>query len=393
LSRKATTYITCVVVAGLSLLGYELAVFHTDNLARFLVFLAITLGASGLKVRLPGLESSISVHFLFVLAAVAQLSLPEVVAAGVAGTIVQCHWKAERRPNRIQTTFSAAAGALAFSAAYATYHWPLLNNADVGIMGRLSAAAVVLFLANTGTVAAVIALTEHKPAWTIWKDGFFWSVPYYLMGAALIAGMTAASRWLGWFAALGILPVMYLMYRSYRLFFERLEWEKQHAEQMAALHLRTIEALALAIDAKDHTTHDHLRRVQIYATAIGQELGLTPEELQALQAASLLHDIGKLAVPEHIISKPGKLTPEEFDKMKIHPVVGAEILERVEFPYAVAPMVRSHHEKWNGTGYPDGLRGEEIPMVLASWRRWTAWMRSLRIGNIGAPCRWTRPCR
>jgi putative nucleotidyltransferase with HDIG domain len=131
---------------------------------------------------------------------------------------------------------------------------------------------------------------------------------------------------------------------------------------MNALHLRTIEALALAIDAKDHTTHDHLQRVQLYAMEVGKDLGLTEAELDALRAAAVLHDIGKLAVPESIISKPGKLTPSEFEKMKIHPVVGAEILERVRFPYAVAPIVRSHHEKWDGSGYPDGLMGAQIPI-------------------------------
>src|SRR5438270_13339511 len=104
---------------------------------------------------------------------------------------------------------------------------------------------------------------------------------------------------------------------------------------MAALHLRTIEALALAIEAKDHSTHEHLQRVQVYAMSIGKEMGLSEPELEALRAAAVLHDIGKLAVPEHIISKPGRLTPEEFERMKIHPLVGAEILERVQFPYPV----------------------------------------------------------
>ena len=126
--------------------------------------------------------------------------------------------------------------------------------------------------------------------------------------------------------------------------------------------MRTIEALALAIEAKDHTTHDHLQRVQIYALELGKKMELNEDQLQALRAASILHDIGKLAVPEHIISKPGKLTAEEFEKMKIHPVVGAEILARVQFPYDVVPIVRAHHERWNGTGYPDGLKGEEIPI-------------------------------
>ncbi len=116
-------------------------------------------------------------------------------------------------------------------------------------------------------------------------------------------------------------------------------------EEMNSLHLRTIETLALAIEAKDQTTSHHLRRVQHYALGIGKEMGLTEEELNALRAASLLHDIGKLAVPEHIITKPGKLTPQEFEKMKIHPVVGAEILEQVNFPYAVAPIVKAASRK------------------------------------------------
>ena len=140
-------------------------------------------------------------------------------------------------------------------------------------------------------------------------------------------------------------------------------------EDVASLHVRTIEALALAIEAKDHTTHKHLQRVRVFAVAIAQRLGLSENEIEALRAAALLHDIGKLAVPEQIINKPGKLTPEEFEKMKIHPIVGAEILERVAFPYPVAPIVRSHHERWDGTGYPDGLKHEEIPMgarVLAA---------------------------
>jgi len=165
-----------------------------------------------------------------------------------------------------------------------------------------------------------------------------------------------------WQTSLLILPVVYLMYRSYRLYLGKLEDEKRHVEEMADLHMRTIEALALAIEAKDQTTHDHLQRVRVYAVEVAKELKLGHEEMEALQAAALLHDIGKLAIPEHIISKPGRLTPEEFEKMKIHPLVGAEILERVRFPYPVVPIVRAHHEKYDGSGYPLGLRAGQIPI-------------------------------
>jgi len=169
-------------------------------------------------------------------------------------------------------------------------------------------------------------------------------------------------RAIQWEVPIICLPVVYLVHRSYSTYLAQMEQEKKHVEELNALHMRTIETLALAIDAKDHTTHNHLQRVQLYSLEIGKELGLPHEQLDALRAASMLHDIGKLAVPEHIISKPGKLTPAEFQKMKIHPSVGAEILERVSFPYPVVPIVRSHHEKWDGSGYPDGLSGEEIPI-------------------------------
>lgn len=128
------------------------------------------------------------------------------------------------------------------------------------------------------------------------------------------------------------------------------------------LHFETIEALALAIDAKDQTSPLHLRRMQALSVAVARELGLSAEEVLALRTAALLHDIGKLAVPEHILAKPGMLTPEEFQKIRIHPQVGAAIVATVPYPYPVAPLVLSHHERWDGKGYPAGLRGDAIPI-------------------------------
>jgi diguanylate cyclase (GGDEF)-like protein/putative nucleotidyltransferase with HDIG domain len=127
--------------------------------------------------------------------------------------------------------------------------------------------------------------------------------------------------------------------------------------------MNTIESLAIAIDAKDQTTHGHVRRTQIYASEMGKIFKCETPELRALFAGALLHDIGKLAVPEYILNKPGKLTEAEFAKMKIHPTVGGDILRRVNFPYPVEDIVRYHHEKWDGSGYPKGLRGQAIPLV------------------------------
>ena len=152
----------------------------------------------------------------------------------------------------------------------------------------------------------------------------------------------------------------YLIYRGARA---RLQAKTNEIEALSKLHLATAEALATAIDAKDQTTHCHVRRVQIYAAGMGEVFGLSANEIAALKAGALLHDIGKLAVPPHILNKPGPLTPAEFEKMKIHTVVGAQILGRVDFPYPVIPIIRHHHEQWDGRGYPDRLRGEQIPIT------------------------------
>jgi diguanylate cyclase (GGDEF)-like protein/putative nucleotidyltransferase with HDIG domain len=167
----------------------------------------------------------------------------------------------------------------------------------------------------------------------------------------------------GLFYALLSLPVVVAALAAHKLYFGRGNEQTRAAAELARLHLATVEALATAIDAKDQTTHCHVRRVQIYATGMGRALRLPAEEIEALRAGALLHDIGKLAVPDHILNKPGKLTPAEFERMKIHTVVGAQILERIDFPYPVVPAVRHHHERWDGLGYPDGLRGAQIPLT------------------------------
>lgn len=158
----------------------------------------------------------------------------------------------------------------------------------------------------------------------------------------------------------GLIATVYLALRTS---FERVQAKTREAEGLNRLYLAVAEALATAIDAKDQTTHCHVRRVQVYAAAMGKVLELSDSEIAALRAGALLHDVGKLAVPAHILNKPGRLTPAEFEKMKIHTTVGAQLLSRVNFPYPVIPIVRHHHEQWDGGGYPDGLAGEQIPIT------------------------------
>jgi diguanylate cyclase (GGDEF)-like protein/putative nucleotidyltransferase with HDIG domain len=359
---KAKLYVAMVSLAGLGVIGMTLFRWHSDNLFRFSLYLILSALAAGLKVTLPGIRGTMSVCFLFVFIGIADLNAPETLLIGCAGTVVQCLWRSKQRPKAFQVAFSIANTGIAVTLAYSFYHWPLLQRFEhIGPL-LLIATGLAYYALNTVPIAEAISLSEGKRFGETWHNCYFWSFPFYLVGASVAWIISVFTRQMHWKSSIVLLPVVYLIYRSYQLYLARLEDERLHVESIAELHMRTIEALALAIEAKDHTTHEHLRRVRVYAVEVGKQLGLCDQDLEALKAAALLHDIGKLAVPEHIISKPGRLTQEEFEKMKIHPVVGAEILERVSFPYPVAPIVRAHHEKWDGTGYPYGLRGEEIPL-------------------------------
>jgi putative nucleotidyltransferase with HDIG domain len=362
MSLKTKIFVSLVIAVGwVELIGNLLA-WRADDVTGFLVYFGIAILLSGLKLRLPGVSGTISVCFLFVLIGIVSLSLPQVLLTGCAAVLVQTFWHSPKRPQPVQMLFNIGSAAFAISASYHVFHSVWLRSLPLEQAVLLAVLACTYFVTTTILVAAVIAFTEGKSLRAVWRTSYLWALPYYLLGAATAGVFEVAQRRLGWQTSMLVIPAVYLVYRSYRLYLDRLEDKRKHAEETAALHLRTIESLALAIEAKDHTTHDHLQRVQVYAVEIGKDLRLSETELQAIRAASVLHDIGKIAVPEHIICKPGKLTPEEFGKMKIHPVVGAEILARAQFPYPVVPIVRSHHEKWDGSGYPDGLKGEEIPV-------------------------------
>lgn len=353
-------FMAVVVICGTTVLTYSVLHGRSQSPLKFFCYLVIALAASRLKVNLPGISGTMSVNFLFLLLGVLELSFSEAMALGCAAVVVQCFDR--NRPVPLQVVFNTCSTALAIALTFFAYRYPFAHRVVRNPSTMLFLAASVYFVANTLPVAAVISLTERKSLRKIWADCYFWSFPYYLVGAGVAGMMSWLHGFTDWQTSLLTLPVVYLIYRSYRLYLGKLEGEKRHVEEMADLHMRTIEALALAIEAKDQTTHDHLQRVRIYAIEVAKELKVNREGMEALQAAALLHDIGKLAIPEHIISKPGRLTPEEFDKMKIHPLVGAEILERVRFPYPVVPIVRAHHEKYDGSGYPMGLRGNQIPL-------------------------------
>ncbi len=333
----------------------------THSWIRFSVYLAAILLSSGLKVAMPRGDGTLSVNFPFILLGIIQLSPAEALALAALSVFAQCRIRVLKAFTLVQISFNVANTVT--STMFAALTFAGMVRLHVELAPALSIAAAIYFLANSIPVAFVIGWSKGEAPLQFWLREFPWYLPFYLVGGLLAVTAHLISIHFGWTTSLLLVPLVYTIYRAYQGQMTMIRNRQQHLEETEALHLRTIEGLAMAIEAKDQGTHDHLLRVRVYVSEIGKALGLDELDLKALHTASFLHDIGKLAVPEHILNKPGKLTPEEFDKIKIHPVVGADILERVRFPYPVVPIVRSHHEAWDGSGYPDGLKGEEIPIA------------------------------
>jgi diguanylate cyclase (GGDEF)-like protein/putative nucleotidyltransferase with HDIG domain len=360
MAHRINTLVLVIVVAAAGCLLYACALPSRDW-THFCVYLFAVLLCSELKVPMPKCNGTMSVSYPFILLSVIQLSPLQAAFLAAGGTLAQCLFHVTHRFTLRQIVFNVANVSTATVLAWFAYRTSLsqLNNEGVP---ALAVAATVFFLANTLPVALAIGWESGASPYKLWRREFLWYHPFYLAGAVLAVTANFVSIAVGWLTSLMLFPVIYTIYRGYRSQMALVQDRERHIDETRALHLRTIEGLAMAIEAKDQTTHQHLMRVRVYASELGRMLGLDESSMEALLTAALLHDIGKLAIPEHIINKPGKLTREEFEKMKIHPVVGANILARVNFPYPVVPIVRSHHEAWDGSGYPDGLKGKEIPI-------------------------------
>ncbi|HEY7293037.1 MAG TPA: diguanylate cyclase [Vicinamibacterales bacterium] len=367
LPRPAQIYVTLVIAFGAVVLAASLPLLTFKEPFLFAALLLLAPVTAALKVYLPINTggSTLSVSYAVNFASLLLLGPNDTMLVAAGGAISQCHLNTKEDNPTYRTLFSVASLAITVQAAGFAFRWlgggpePMPLSA---LPGPLVAAATVYFLLNTSLVAAAIALSTRQPIIKTWHNNFLWSAPSYFIGAgtAALASMLVAQAGY-WIAPFTFAP-LYLTYRTYKVYMGRVEDEQRHVQQTSDLHLATIEALARAIDAKDAMTQMHIRRVQLYAVGLARAAGLTEDAIQGIKTAALLHDIGKLAVPEHILSKPGPLTQEEFQKIRIHPQVGAEIIAAVPFPYPVAPLILSHHERWDGRGYPQGLRGEDIPI-------------------------------
>lgn len=368
LSRPGRAYVVAVVALGGWLIASSMLQVAQQATAPWWVVLAVmTLISAPLSLRLPSLRTTVTVTETFVFAS-ALLFGPAAATITVALDGFGLSVRAKRRSlhralfNVAEPAISVWVSAQLF---YVVSEVPPLFDSPVGL-GQL---LVPLLLMTTSyfvlngilSLTAVWFETRMNPVSFLRAQLPHTGINYFTSCCCVVLLIQNLPNLT--FAVIGMfVPLIVLTYASSKLSTARVEEAKKHLDDLSRLYLSTIEALALAIDAKDQVTSGHIRRVQLHSVALARRLGLADEaEIKAVEASALLHDLGKLAVPEHILNKPGKLSPNEFEQMKTHATIGADILSTIDFPYPVEPIVRHHHEMWNGRGYP-GIAGEAIPI-------------------------------
>lgn len=372
LTPRGQLYVVIVAAAGLLVIGHCITMLLDSPIGWEWVILAgLTLLSGSFTVRIPSFRARISVSETFVFTSVLLFGTCAgtlTVALDVLVVALMARWRARNEPLRVLFNVSSASLSIwtASSLFYFVAEIAPLSVAPTRVpelIWPLVMLTAVHFTLNSGLVAIALAGERNENAFSIWRRLFPWLSINYFGGASVAALLVSYTRSVD-FEALGIIvPLLVISYLTYKMAFGRVEEAVLHVEEVNKLYLSTIETLATAIDAKDQVTHGHIRRVQRFALGLAKLVGVYDKlQLQALEAAALLHDMGKIAVPEHILNKPSKLTFGEFEKMKRHASVGADILSSINFPYPVVPIVRHHHENWDGSGYPDKLRGTEIPL-------------------------------
>lgn len=379
LPKSARIYWFFIVAAGIAaMVGSQ-----TLNLPRlvqtpweYVVFALIALLFGGKKISISKRRKqeeamSMTLGFAITFACMMRMGPATSVPIAMLGCLSSCLFPKRQKYHQLGFNLALSAiEALLAGVAYSVLNGWNLSLDPIRTFISVGVSCLLFFLVNTFGVAKMISLCTSEKVLPVWKESFGWTAPSYFASACM--GALAMILFHGSTTAvlLFILPIAYFVYQAFGTHLARVEENLVHIEQLQAkqtelvdLYLATIESLALAIDAKDQFTHQHIVRVQRYAVAIAQAMGVEGEELQGVKTGALLHDIGKLGVPEYVLLKPGPLTSEEFAMIKKHPEIGATILDPVVFPWAVLPAVKYHHEKWDGTGYPEGLRGEEIPVI------------------------------
>jgi putative nucleotidyltransferase with HDIG domain len=334
---------------------------------QWLILALLAFLTGSFSIKLPSINARISVSEAFVFAAVLLFGASAATIIVTLDAIILSSWARSRRRSKVRAAFNICAAATAIWVAAHLFRWLLPQTPTSPRLEEILLPVAVLaasyFAINSFFVAIAVSYEKSSSPLEIWKQNFAWVGLNYVGGASVAMLLVTYRQSIDFTAVSVILPILAITYLTFRTSLGRLADANRHVTQLNDLYLSTIETLAMAVDAKDQITHGHIRRVQVYAVELAKRLGVTESsQLKAIEAAALLHDMGKLAIPEHILNKPGKLTPAEFETMKRHADIGADLLSSIRFPYPVVPIVRHHHEQWGGQGYPSGISGTDIPL-------------------------------
>jgi diguanylate cyclase (GGDEF)-like protein/putative nucleotidyltransferase with HDIG domain len=330
------------------------------------VSMAVVFLAGLRPIAVPGTKTSITPGDIFVYLTALFWGAPAATVVAAIDAFGASYRTSRRWTSRLG---SPALMSIAVLASASLFQWTLawLRGSQLisapALFFALLLFSVGHFALNSLLTASHHALKRRTKLFALWWANYSWASLTNIAGASAAGLIYLAIIQYGMTSLLAAGPFVAIVFATCHFYFKQADERAKATERISRLHLATVEALATAIDAKDEITHEHVYRVQVYACGLARHFGLSDPEVEALKAGALLHDVGKIAVPDYILNKPGKLTAAEFEKMKIHTVVGAQILERVNFPYPVVPIVRHHHERWDGRGYPDGLKGEQIPLT------------------------------
>jgi diguanylate cyclase (GGDEF)-like protein/putative nucleotidyltransferase with HDIG domain len=376
LSPLLAAAVAFVSLAGIAAGAAGLFFGTSDELVGLLAMIVAVGVVQALSIELEG--GTISVSAVGALAG-ASLFGPR-AALPLALTIAAVEWSS-RRPPVYQVAFNVGALTLASLAAAGVFAvGSTQNDGHVATVVAGLIAGAVYFVVNTGLLSGAMALEGHDRPVRLWQERFAWLLKHYVAFGAFGAAMALAYDAIGLMGIVVFVLPLLLMRKTMADYLGHTQRNTQKLRQ-AAQTIRTqnvsleqankllkerstaaMESLSATVDARDAYTAGHSRRVQQLALAIGRELDLSQAELDLLGHAALFHDIGKLAIPDAVLLKPASLTEDEWSLMQRHAEEGARIIDRLGFLQDAVPAIRHHHERWDGTGYPDGLGGEDIPL-------------------------------
>ncbi len=376
---KSLVLLVCLALAAGLMLVKSLTEVVAAGGWSFLIWLALAIILASTSARypisFPGTHSSVSISEALTFLAIMLLSPYH----GVLLTVVDMALVSRRlKLSPSLYLFNISNHTVSVYVAGQVYYLASLylnsNNLTTGLSQQLLAFAIpVISLALTHyslhivVFALMCYLAFGIKVIDSMRDTLPWEPVTFVAGATVAGLLNYVFLEYGYAAAavtlVFVLPVPFIIYYTFKTYHDKLGEQKGHYQELANVYDSILEMLAMAIDAKDDATHDHIQRVKLFARRMGELVGLSELEIEALKAGSLLHDIGKIGIPAYILNKPGKLTQHEFEQMKMHTIIGADMLSNIDFRYPVVPVVRHHHERWDGRGYPDGLKGEEIPIT------------------------------